>query len=331
MLGNRSGAAAVLFLMNSALAMKRASDGANTGGVMLIAYLAAYAGTLIAMHRIAGFGVAEALFVLTILGVGFSGAAWLWTIGVSPLLCPILSPQGELVVIVTYLVPVVVFITWGLEALHRYIAPGPANAFAVAAGKLLVFVLVPAGIMTALFKYEVPRLTPLSGRTPYVRAAVGMSALLISFQALFGRGLTDIRSAHLPASLMALGIPMVFAWLAVEAGVVEEFFFRVLLQSRLSAVLKSELAAIVVTSVIFGLAHAPGLYLRTDLTQEGLSPHPSLLMAVGYSIVITSVAGFFLGILWARTRNFAVVVFVHAAGDLLPNLLPTLRSLHLVS
>lgn len=126
-----------------------------------------------------------------------------------------------------------------------------------------------------------------------------------------------------------LGVPIAFLWLALEAGVVEEFFFRVLLQTRLASVLRSELAAIIVMSLIFGLAHAPGLYLRTGLTQEGLE-HPSLLMAVGYSIVITSIAGFFLGVLWSRTRNFAVVVVVHAATDLLPNLLPTLRSLRML-
>jgi membrane protease YdiL (CAAX protease family) len=83
-------------------------------------------------------------------------------------------------------------------------------------------------------------------------------------------------------------------------------------------------------SLLFGLAHAPGLYLRTGLTQEGLPPHPPLLMAIGYSIVITSVAGFFFGVLWARTRNFALVVMVHAMADLLPDLLPTLRSLQLL-
>ena len=113
-------------------------------------------------------------------------------------------------------------------------------------------------------------------------------------------------------------------------GVVEEFFFRVLLQSRLSAALRSELGGIVLMSLIFGLVHAPGLYLRTSATQEGLAAHPSLLMAVGYSIVITSVAGFFLGVLWARTRNFLVLILVHAATDLLPNTLPTLRAFHLL-
>jgi membrane protease YdiL (CAAX protease family) len=114
----------------------------------------------------------------------------------------------------------------------------------------------------------------------------------------------------------------------LEVGVVEEFFFRVLLQSRLSAVLKSKLGGIVLASLLFGLVHAPGLYLRSGATQEGLSANPSLLMAVGYSIVITSVAGFFLGVLWARTRNFLLLVLVHAAADLLPNTLPTLRAFH---
>jgi len=52
-------------------------------------------------------------------------------------------------------------------------------------------------------------------------------------------------------------------------------------------------------------------------------------MAVGYSIVMTSLAGLFVGVLWLRTRNFAVVVLVHAAGDLLPNLVPWIRTFHL--
>ena len=125
-------------------------------------------------------------------------------------------------------------------------------------------------------------------------------------------------------------MPLVFLWLVLEAGVVEEFFFRVLLQSRLSAALRSELGGIVLMSLIFGLVHAPGLYLRTSMTQEGLPAHPSFLMAVGYSIVITSVAGFFLGVLWARTRNFLVIILLHAATDLLPNTLPTLRAFHLL-
>jgi len=103
----------------------------------------------------------------------------------------------------------------------------------------------------------------------------------------------------------------------------------VLLQTRLTAMLKSEIAGIVLASLLFGLVHAPGFYRRTAMTQEGLSTHPALWMAVGYSIVITSVAGFVFGVLWSRTRNFLLLVVVHAAADLLPNLVPTLHAFHL--
>ena len=224
----------------------------------------------------------------------------------------------------------VVFSTWGLGLLHHYVPADPENAIVILVAKLLVFVILPAAIMRAQFGYGLGHLVPLSARTHHLLVLLGMSVLLLAFQAVLGGGLRDIASAHLPASTLCYGLPLTLLWLALEAGVVEEFFFRVLLQTRLSAVLTSELGGIVLASLIFGLAHAPGLYLRTAITQEGLPPHPSLLMAVGYSIVIVSVAGFFLGVLWARTRNFALVVLVHAVGDLLPNLLPTLRSLHLL-
>ena len=166
--------------------------------------------------------------------------------------------------------------------------------------------------------------------TSHMLAFVGMAGLLLAFQSVAGRGMKDIEAAHVPGDTLLFGMPLVFLWLVLEAGVVEEFFFRVLLQSRLSSALRSELGGIVVMALLFGLIHAPGLYLRTSVTQEGLSGHPSLWMAVGYSIVITSVAGFFLGVLWARTRNFLVLILVHAAADLLPNTLPTLRAFHLI-
>ncbi len=49
-------------------------------------------------------------------------------------------------------------------------------------------------------------------------------------------------------------------------------------------------------------------------------------MAVGYSIVLISLAGLFLGVLWMRTKNSAVLVIVHGAGDRLPNLVPRVKA-----
>jgi len=305
------------------------SNSGRVGILFLVGYLVLYASMLLAMHRAGNFDITEPLLVLAILGVSFSLAAWLFTLRVRPLNYAVVSPKGELATVAAWLLPVLAFVTWGLGLLHRSFPSDPEQAVMVLTAKLLVFVIFPAAVMRARFGYGLLQLAPISAPRLHLFAALGMCALLLAFQAVFGRGLRDIASAHLPAATLCYGLPLTFVWLALEAGVVEEFFFRVLLQTRLSAVLKSEWAAVVLTSLTFGLAHAPGIYLRTSLTQEGLQ-NPSLLMAAGYSVVVVSVAGFFLGVLWARTRNFALVVVVHAVGDLLPNLLPTLRSLHLL-
>ncbi len=110
---------------------------------------------------------------------------------------------------------------------------------------------------------------------------------------------------------------------------VEEFFFRVLLQSRLEATLRSPIGGLLVASLLFGLVHAPGFYLRTTATLESLEPHPSPLAAAAFSVVLTSAPGIFLGVLWMRTKNFAVNTIVHAAGDLLPGLVPFVAAFRL--
>ena len=65
---------------------------------------------------------------------------------------------------------------------------------------------------------------------------------------------TDI----LPTYQLLLGLPLCFIWLFFEAGLVEEFFFRALVQSQLAAAFKSEASGMALMSLIFGLAHAPG-------------------------------------------------------------------------
>jgi len=301
----------------------------RVGIPFLVGYLGLYASMLLAMRRAGNFDPTEPLLVFTILGVGFSLAAWLFTVRVRPLDYSVVSPRSELAMVAAWLLPVVAFVTWGLGLLHRYFPSDPKHAVMILATKLVVFVIFPTVVMRVQFGYGLRQLAPISVQRGHLFAGLGMSTLLLAFQAVLGRGLRDIAGAHLPAVTLWYGLPLTFVWLVLEAGVVEEFFFRVLLQTRLSAALKSELGAIVLMSLIFGLAHAPGIYLRAGLTQEGLQ-NPSLFIAVGYSIVVVSVAGFFLGVLWVRTRNFALVVVVHAMGDLLPNVLPTLRSLRLL-
>jgi membrane protease YdiL (CAAX protease family) len=146
---------------------------------------------------------------------------------------------------------------------------------------------------------------------------------------ILGARLARHWGSTLPVWVLAVATPLSFAWLLIEVGVVEEFFFRVLLQERLAEVLRLPWGGLVVAAVLFGLVHVPGFYLRPAVTREALGSHPSLFMAFGYSIVLTSLAGLFLGVLWMRTKNFAVVVIAHAAGDLLPNLVPWAKAFHL--
>ena len=50
---------------------------------------------------------------------------------------------------------------------------------------------------------------------------------------IFGRGVSEIRHSRLPVWTVAPGLPFAYVWLFVEARLVEEFFFRALLQSWL--------------------------------------------------------------------------------------------------
>ena len=110
------------------------------------------------------------------------------------------------------------------------------------------------------------------------------------------------------------------------AGVCEEVLFRVFLQTRLAAFLKSELGAIAIGALLFGLAHAPGLYLRGAALLEGSGGQPTLLWSVAYSVAIISPAGILFGVLWSRTRSLLLIVLLHGLTDTLPHLAPFIET-----
>ena len=290
-------------------------------------YIVLYFAFLFVLYRQEGMDPTEPLFIFFVLGVGFSLLALLFTRDVPPLATPVHDPAQEFVFLVAWLIGLATYLVVGRPYLDAVTAQ-PLHAIVIAAAKLLLFVAAPALALIFWRGYSVRDLAPVSLGWRQLRPALWMSAVILIFQAVFGRGLRDIAAAHLPATTLALAVPLTVIWLALEVGIVEEFFFRALLQTRAARLVGSEIAGIVIASALFGLLHAPGLYLRTAGTQEALSANPSLVSAIGYSFVITSVAGFFLGTLWARTRNFAVVVLVHAAADLLPNLAPTIKAWH---
>jgi membrane protease YdiL (CAAX protease family) len=292
-------------------------------------YLALWASALVLLRTHEAFEASEALIALVILGFIFPALAWLVTRGVPALPYSVHQPRIESLFLVAYLAVIAWVLTSGFAAIAR-IGAEPLHSLVLVSVKLLLFVMVPAATISVLGRYRISELMPISLTWRNLRPALWISLAALLMQSVLGRGLQDIRAAHPPAWLLVVATPLSFVWLMLEVGVVEEFFFRVLLQERLAETLRSTWGGIVAAALLFGLVHAPGFYLRPGGTFEALGEHPTLVFAIGYSIVLTSLAGLFLGVLWMRTRNFAVVVIAHAATDFLPNLLPWSRSFHLL-
>ena len=147
-----------------------------------------------------------------------------------------------------------------------------------------------------------------------------LALVIFLFQFFLGNGAKPVREGLITTRQLLIGLPLLYIFLIFEVGLVEEFFFRALVQSRLAAITKSETGGIILSGLLFGLAHAPGFYLRGGGTLDNLGQHPTLFMSVGYSILILSVGGFFLSIIWSKTKNLWLVMAIHAFADLLPGL-----------
>ncbi len=296
------------------------------------AYVAAYFGlwvaVLLLLKGFYGFAVGEAIAALIILGLALPALSLFATRSVRALPYVVVRPFSESAFLLSYLAVIAVILVWGFGGLS-HITSEPAHTIVVLALKVAMFVVIPAVALLVFGGYKLRELAPVSLTWSALKPALWMSFAVLLMQMVLGRGLQDIHRAHLPAWVIVAAAPLAFVWLVIEVGVVEEFFFRTLLQERLAAVLHSPAAGLLLAALLFGLVHAPGLYLRPAATQEAIGLHPRLMLAVGYSIVLTSLAGLFIGVLWMRTKNFAVVVLVHAAGDLLPYLVPWVKAFHL--
>lgn len=289
-------------------------------------YIIGYFSLLALLYYREHFSPTEPLLVLLVVGGLFSLLAVWLTRGRKAHSFPVNHPRAESRLLVGYLFVIVAFLTWGIPFLRTLGSTQFSSSLALLTGKLLVFVVVPLILWKFLWGYTPACLLGLPIRLKgHWRPVLGMAGVLIVFQLVFGRALKALaETAHSP---VVLGIAsfLAFGWLLVEVGLVEEFFFRGLLQTRLAVWTGSECTAIVLVAVLFGLAHAPGLYLRPETTGEALGTAPSLIKAVGYAITVTSVTGFFLGVLWARLRNLAALIIIHTAGDFFPNLVDFVR------
>jgi uncharacterized protein len=297
-------------------------------GVIVFAVL--YLAGLVILSQNKDFNLSDALVELIIIGLVFPLLAWIATRRAVPLTVLTRSSGSEILVLIATIVALSIYLVDGPQLIDgllpaQWSVSPRIHFFVNLAKKLAVFVVVPWLIFRFLFGYRwrdygvnLSALRAL-GRG-HGLAVLVLGGALILFQYFLGRAAAPLRAGKFSAHELLPALPVCFVWLSIEAGLVEEFFFRALVQSRLSAFFRSEITAVALMSLTFGLAHAPGFIFRHGGEVEGLGANPSALNALAYSTVVVAPSGILFGVIWARTRNLFVAVLVHAAGDLLPNL-----------
>lgn len=101
------------------------------------------------------------------------------------------------------------------------------------------------------------------------------------------------------------------------AGFPEEYFYRVLLQTRLELLL-GRWNGLALATLLFGLLHLPSRYPFEWLGKTpGGSPLFELVLAFAAILLVQTAIGFFLGFMWMRYRNAWAQVLLHTAIDAL--------------
>ncbi|WP_190285814.1 CPBP family intramembrane glutamic endopeptidase [Montanilutibacter psychrotolerans] len=282
----------------------------------------AYVLALVALQGRPDASLFEPLFLLAVLGVVFPLLAWVLTRKPRSLPSPAPGEPAQLPAMLLYLLAFsVLALGWGFSALQQAYPDEPAQSVVQLLVKLATMVVLPVWLFA---RWRQHRPGPL-GWKRLVWVFAWMSLAYLALQAVFGRGLTTLADLSPSASTLAWAIPACWLWQTVEAGLAEEVLFRRVLQEKLAIASGSPVAAIAWASLLFGLAHAPGLWLRGASMMEGVAvATPG--WAVAYSIVMIAPAGIAFGVLWARTRSLWLIVPLHGTVDLIPQLAPFIRA-----
>ncbi|HEY0802606.1 MAG TPA: CPBP family intramembrane glutamic endopeptidase [Steroidobacteraceae bacterium] len=228
-------------------------------------------------------------------------------------------PALELAALLAFLaVYAVAFLGWGMNETRAAVPAGREQELLVLAVKLAVHVAAPALLLVALGAKLAPLFNSGIGRPGFWLPLVVLGAIILAFMCVVSPALSEIAELHASAATLMWAAPVAFIWLALEAGLCEEFLFRAVLQTRLAAVLETETGAAVSGALLFALAHVPGLYLRGHPGVDGYSTDP--VQVTAFAVAVLSPVALLFGTLWARTRSLLLIVLLHAAVDVLPNL-----------
>lgn len=222
---------------------------------------------------------------------------------VSPNEIRVKSPQREALLVVGYLV---FWLILNLALWPRVFSRSLWLANGISFWMLLV--IVPCLILLSRgYRLSDMGLTRehLRGNVRVTLLAGGVTGLVMLLLTPGGRFL---RSGEVPATTLALGLLASLSVAILTAGFHEEFFFRAVLQTRLSEALNSRLSGLFLATLIFSLYHLPfTLYVGNTWPSAG---------RIGYALALTFtepvLGGLIMGVLWLRTRNLVAPVIIHA-------------------
>lgn len=293
----------------------------------ITAYLILYSIAAAVLVKLFNDTIKEILTVFISLGIIFSLLAWYFTKDIFSRKLEKPPLQKEAVLIIVLIAWIVLYVSFGSGFTDGLIPTSILEnqrvyAFIILVRKLLVFVIIPflayrlAGLSLKDFGLRVKPKEIFTRKNMVL--FITLSILITAFQYYLSNGGKNFRQGNFSAIQLIAGFPLLLIWLFMEVGLVEEFFFRGLLQSRLAVLLKSPAGGIVISGLIFGLAHAPGLYLR-GAASEGIEEQLPVHFFAAYTIVYMSIAGIFLGIVYSKTKNLWLVMALHAMVDLIPS------------
>lgn len=289
--------------------------------VRAMTFVGAYLTVWAAATAYLGFKGAD--WTLPTMSLGVFGAA-LPALGIAltrkagPRPIAVRRPALELAALLAFLlVYAVVFLGWGMNETRAAVPAGRERELLLLAVKLAVHVAAPALLLAALGAKLAPLFNSGVGRPGFWPPLLVLGAIILAFMCAVSPALSEIAELHASAVTLLWAAPAAFVWLALEAGLCEEFLFRAVLQTRLAAVLKTETGAVVTGALLFALAHVPGLYLRGHPGVDGYST--DAVQVTAFTVAVLSPVALLFGTLWARTRSLLLIVLLHATVDVLPN------------
>ena len=290
-----------------------------------LVYLTLYLVFFLLLNGKSGFQMNEIVAVAVFVGIIFTFIAFSLSRSALPLFEEPPVRKNEMIMIIGLILFFTLFITYYKDIL----IPSGANDLSIkmitGLGKVVFVVFIPIVAYRISYRFRLRdwgiKVNPkLCFSRKNAKILFVLSLVIIGFQFFASNGFKPVKEGIYSNTQLFMGIPLFFLWLVLTVGIVEEFFFRTFLQSRLSLILKSQTGGIMLSAILFGLAHAPGIYLRGAGEIANLGSNPDLLLSVAYSFLALSTAGFFLSVLWLKTKNFWLIVAIHAMMDLLPGL-----------